>query len=210
MTSHRTISLKPAILVVVLTILAAPSSALANSLLGGYGGPGEGNQAILGSALVGGAGGGKDPRVAPRPQVRVDLPNRLVLRRSRRQAPLQRPARGKPDPVARAEEARPRAEEKRAEMAGWQVGDLAHKTGVERHPAAALARIPSRPGTTSRKPPLEDRKYWACPQPISPTCFWCSECSGLQASQPGGWHRHRRGWEACNGSSNRTQNPSTE
>lgn len=58
MTCHRTISLKPAIIVVVLTILAAPSSALANSLLSGYGGPGEGNQAILGSALVGGAGGG--------------------------------------------------------------------------------------------------------------------------------------------------------
>jgi hypothetical protein len=57
MTSHRTISLKPAI-IVVLMILVAPSSALANSLLSGYGGPGEGNQAILGSALVGGAGGG--------------------------------------------------------------------------------------------------------------------------------------------------------
>lgn len=58
MTSHRTISLKPAIIIVISMILAAPSSALAGSLLSGYGGPGEGNQAILGSALVGGAGGG--------------------------------------------------------------------------------------------------------------------------------------------------------
>jgi hypothetical protein len=57
MTSHRTISLKTALLVVLLT-LVVPYPALASPLLGGYGGPGEGNQAILGSALVGGAGGG--------------------------------------------------------------------------------------------------------------------------------------------------------
>jgi len=38
--------------------LAAPSAAGANSLLSGYGGPGEGNQAILGSALINGPGGG--------------------------------------------------------------------------------------------------------------------------------------------------------
>lgn len=55
MTSHRNIFFTFALLVVFATF--APSSALANSLLGGYGGPGEGNQAILGSALVGGAGG---------------------------------------------------------------------------------------------------------------------------------------------------------
>jgi serine/threonine-protein kinase/endoribonuclease IRE1 len=35
-----------------------PASAMAGSLLSGYGGPGEGNQAILGSALVNGGGGG--------------------------------------------------------------------------------------------------------------------------------------------------------
>jgi hypothetical protein len=57
MTSHRTISLKTALLVVLLTFIV-PYPALASPLLGGYGGPGEGNQAILGSALVGGAGGG--------------------------------------------------------------------------------------------------------------------------------------------------------
>jgi hypothetical protein len=55
MTSHRNISLTLTLLAVFVTF--APSSALANSLLSGYGGPGEGNQAILGSALVGGAGG---------------------------------------------------------------------------------------------------------------------------------------------------------
>ncbi len=55
MTSHRTTPLTLTLLVVL--VIYAPSSALANSLLSGYGGPGEGNQAILGSALVGGAGG---------------------------------------------------------------------------------------------------------------------------------------------------------
>ena len=35
---------------------AIPSSVLAGPLLSGYGGPGEGNQAILGSALLGGGG----------------------------------------------------------------------------------------------------------------------------------------------------------
>jgi hypothetical protein len=58
MTSHRTISLTMTLLAVLMA--AAPSSAWANSLLSGYGGPGEGNQTILGSALLGGgsAGGG--------------------------------------------------------------------------------------------------------------------------------------------------------
>jgi hypothetical protein len=56
---HRTISI---VVFVALLVAATPSMALANSLLSGYGGPGEGNQAILGSALVntpkGGGGGG--------------------------------------------------------------------------------------------------------------------------------------------------------
>jgi len=36
----------------------APDAAPAGSLLSGYGGPGQGNQAILGSALLNGPGGG--------------------------------------------------------------------------------------------------------------------------------------------------------
>jgi hypothetical protein len=56
MTSHRTISLTLTLVAVFATV--APSSVSANSLLSGYGAPGEGNQAILGSALVGGGGGG--------------------------------------------------------------------------------------------------------------------------------------------------------
>ncbi|HEX4466919.1 MAG TPA: hypothetical protein VH025_07005 [Solirubrobacteraceae bacterium] len=36
----------------------APATATAGSLLSGYGGPGQGNQAIIGSALVGGPSGG--------------------------------------------------------------------------------------------------------------------------------------------------------
>jgi hypothetical protein len=57
MTSHRKIFLTPALVAVLMTVTAP--SALADSLLSGYGGPGEGNQAILGSALLGaGRGGG--------------------------------------------------------------------------------------------------------------------------------------------------------
>jgi len=63
MTPQRTISLILSLLAVPMTF--APSSAFANSLLGGYGGPGQGNQAILGSALLngprGGDGGGGGP-----------------------------------------------------------------------------------------------------------------------------------------------------
>ncbi|HTD07423.1 MAG TPA: hypothetical protein VK680_00910 [Solirubrobacteraceae bacterium] len=51
-------------LIVMIVAALAPAAANAGSLLSGYGGPGEGNQAILGSALLngpsgkGGAGGG--------------------------------------------------------------------------------------------------------------------------------------------------------
>src|ERR1019366_9479043 len=55
MTRHRATT--TATLVLALT-LTAPAVAGANSLLSGYGGPGEGNQAILGSALLGGPGSG--------------------------------------------------------------------------------------------------------------------------------------------------------
>jgi hypothetical protein len=46
------------VLLVMLASAIAPAGADANSLLSGYGGPGQGNQAILGSALVGGGAGG--------------------------------------------------------------------------------------------------------------------------------------------------------
>lgn len=55
MTSHRRIS------IVALTAAMAaisPVVASASSLLSGYGGPGQGSQAILGSALLGGGSGG--------------------------------------------------------------------------------------------------------------------------------------------------------
>jgi hypothetical protein len=56
MTRHRTIILIVGCLVAFGT---APSdAALASSLLSGYGGPGQGNQAILGSALLNRPGGG--------------------------------------------------------------------------------------------------------------------------------------------------------
>jgi hypothetical protein len=54
MTNHRTILMT----LISLTVMscATPSSVLAGPLLSGYGGPGEGNQEILGSALLGGGG----------------------------------------------------------------------------------------------------------------------------------------------------------
>ena len=56
MTRHRTIIL----IVGSLAAFAGASSdaALASSLLSGYGGPGQGNQALLGSAMLNGGGGG--------------------------------------------------------------------------------------------------------------------------------------------------------
>jgi hypothetical protein len=61
MTTHQRIT--SILLFAALVAAAVPGTAAANSLLSGYGGPGEGNQAILGSALVnapkgsGGSGG---------------------------------------------------------------------------------------------------------------------------------------------------------
>jgi hypothetical protein len=45
-------------LTIAVMFVVMPSSVLAGPLLGGYGGPGEGSQAILGSALLGGGGSG--------------------------------------------------------------------------------------------------------------------------------------------------------
>lgn len=44
--------------VLVFAIAGSPGAALANSLLSGYGGPGEGSEAILGTTLVNGPSGG--------------------------------------------------------------------------------------------------------------------------------------------------------
>jgi hypothetical protein len=56
MKSHRTIISTGGLLVAL--VVALPGAAQASSLLSGYGGPGQGNQAILGSALVNGPRGG--------------------------------------------------------------------------------------------------------------------------------------------------------
>jgi hypothetical protein len=45
-------------IIVALSSGSVPAGASASSLLSGYGGPGEGNQAILGSTLLGGPSGG--------------------------------------------------------------------------------------------------------------------------------------------------------
>jgi hypothetical protein len=56
MRTHRTVIFIGALLAALAVVL--PASATASSLLSGYGGPGQGNQAILGSALVNGPRGG--------------------------------------------------------------------------------------------------------------------------------------------------------
>jgi hypothetical protein len=55
MKSHRIVIQA---LVFLAATVALPAPALASSLLSGYGGPGQGNQAVLGSALVNGPKGG--------------------------------------------------------------------------------------------------------------------------------------------------------
>lgn len=55
MKAHRTIIFIGGLLALA---VALPSGALASSLLSGYGGPGQGNQAILGAGLVNGPKGG--------------------------------------------------------------------------------------------------------------------------------------------------------
>jgi hypothetical protein len=54
MKTHRTITLIVGPLVALL--VAAPTTAIADSLLSGYGGPGQGSQAILGAVLLKGPG----------------------------------------------------------------------------------------------------------------------------------------------------------
>jgi hypothetical protein len=58
MTTDRTARWARLVVAAALAIAAAiPSAAHAGPLLSGYGGPGQGNQAILGSTLIGGGGG---------------------------------------------------------------------------------------------------------------------------------------------------------
>jgi hypothetical protein len=55
---NRHINLIPMVGLSVVAFASASASAAANPLLSGYGGPGQGSQAILGSALVNGPRGG--------------------------------------------------------------------------------------------------------------------------------------------------------
>jgi hypothetical protein len=57
MTSYRALTTTATLLALALSA-AAPAAASADPLLSGYGGPGQGNQAILGSALLNGPPGG--------------------------------------------------------------------------------------------------------------------------------------------------------
>lgn len=63
MKNHRTITSIFALLATLSA--AAPAAAPASPLLSGYGGPGQGSQAILGSVLLNGSGGGSAGTGAP-------------------------------------------------------------------------------------------------------------------------------------------------
>jgi hypothetical protein len=72
MKSHRKITLAIGFLAMLSVLAPASASASASSLLSGYGGPGQGAQAILGSSLLngpsrggGGSGGGAPSGTAP-------------------------------------------------------------------------------------------------------------------------------------------------
>lgn len=76
MRSHRKTTPIAAVLALALTALS-PSVADANPLLSGYGGPGQGDQAIIGAALVngpgqGGSGGGGGGGEAPAGSVSLE------------------------------------------------------------------------------------------------------------------------------------------
>jgi hypothetical protein len=68
MRTYRTIT--PAAIALAVSLAAWPAGAQAGSLLSGYGGPGQGNQALIGSGLVGGSSaGGQGP--APSSQTTI-------------------------------------------------------------------------------------------------------------------------------------------
>jgi hypothetical protein len=75
MTTFRTLIIGVSI---VLGVMAAPSMAAANPLLSGYGGPGQGNQALLGSALLNGphegSGGGSSGEAAEAASSETEAP----------------------------------------------------------------------------------------------------------------------------------------
>src|SRR3977135_3916585 len=95
MSSRRTSILIPTTLAVVMLCLI-PAVAAASSLLSGYGGPGQGNQAIPGSALLNGpshpGGGSRGARAGTSAGVQEARSNGAVSRASR---PSGRSAKGK-------------------------------------------------------------------------------------------------------------------
>jgi hypothetical protein len=58
---YRRSGITTTLIATVLSFAVAAPFAQAGSLLSGYGGPGQGNQAILGSALIGGGSGARPP-----------------------------------------------------------------------------------------------------------------------------------------------------
>jgi hypothetical protein len=60
MKTHRKII--PIVALALVVLAAAPASAPASSILSGYGGPGQGTQSILGSALLNGPSSGGGPQ----------------------------------------------------------------------------------------------------------------------------------------------------
>jgi hypothetical protein len=97
MKTHR--KLAPIIALLAVLAAAAPAAAGANPLLSGYGGPGVGNQAILGSALLNGGGStgggsGTTAQASSQPGVPVIAATRTPGERVASGAPRSAPPRG--------------------------------------------------------------------------------------------------------------------
>jgi hypothetical protein len=100
---------------VLLTCIPAGAASASSTLLSGYGGPGAGNQAILGSTLVGGAGnssgggGAVSPSGSPASPSSIALPQSAPTVSSPRGSHRARPRAAKPVGTGNASKASPPA-----------------------------------------------------------------------------------------------------
>ena len=180
MTSHRSISI---VALTAAMVAASPAVASASSLLSGYGGPGQGSQAILGSALLGGGSGGGGGGGSGGGSSGGASGGSSGSFRYRRK-PLvgldpQRPAR-----CAQAVDAARKSRGGLRPRAGRRRSDIRRRLGriQLRRPKRRVARVRG------------VRRRWGCPARICCTYCWCSRHWRSPASSPGGW-RGRTGPE---------------
>ena len=158
---------------------AAPSSAWANSLLSGYGGPGEGSQTILGSALLGGGGGssgGTSGSTGSSSSGAAAVGGKITTPSGSQRSGASRPV---------------------WEVGGrWQIWLAERERGGIRRRCSRV--YPPCTRAARRHRPQELRKHWACPARISDTFCWRLGCWPSPAWSRGGWHG-RLAPEACSG-----------